>query len=213
MEGDITVNCFRMTRFFATKPDVLAAKAAEILSADPDVEAASAVKGFLNVTLKTAALFRDTVADVPAILAAGVLPENARKRIVIEYSAPNTNKPQHLGHVRNNTLGMSLASLLARVKHDVIPVNLVNDRGIHICKSMLAYMRFGNGATPESTGIKGDHFVGDYYVKYNSALSEQIKALREAQPELADKDNNELFLMTEIGAAAQEMLRKWARAI
>ena len=209
MEGDITVNCFRMTRFFATKPDVLAAKAAEILSADPDVEAASAVKGFLNVTLKTAALFRDTVADVPAILAAGVLPENARKRIVIEYSAPNTNKPQHLGHVRNNTLGMSLASLLARVKHDVIPVNLVNDRGIHICKSMLAYMRFGNGATPESSGIKGDHFVGDYYVKYNSALSEQIKALREAQPELADKDNNELFLMTEIGAAAQEMLRKW----
>ncbi|MBE6406535.1 MAG: arginine--tRNA ligase, partial [Lentisphaerae bacterium] len=124
MEGDITVNCFRMTRFFATKPDVLAAKAAELLTADPDVEAASSVKGFVNVTLKTAALFRDTVADVPAILAAGVLPEEARKRIVIEYSAPNTNKPQHLGHVRNNTLGMSLASLLARVKHDVIPVTL-----------------------------------------------------------------------------------------
>lgn len=209
MEGDITVNCFRIARYFSTKPDLLSAKAAEILSSDPDVMSVSAVKGFLNATLKAEALFRDTVADVPAILASGVLPESSRKKIVIEYSAPNTNKPQHLGHVRNNTLGMSLASLLARVKHEVIPVNLVNDRGIHICKSMLAYIRFGEGATPESTGIKGDHFVGDFYVKYNDELSKQIKALREEKPELAELDNNELFLMTEIGAAAQEMLRKW----
>ena len=198
MEGDITINCFRMTRYFGTKPDALAEKAAELLQGDPDVSAAASIKGFVNVTLKAAALFRDTVADVQAILEEGALPEQERKRIVIEYSAPNTNKPQHLGHVRNNTLGMSLASLLARVKHDVIPVNLVNDRGIHICKSMLAYMRFGNGATPESTGIKGDHFVGDFYVKYNSALSEQIKHLRAEHPELEEKDNNELSCMGSI---------------
>ncbi|MBO5723376.1 MAG: arginine--tRNA ligase, partial [Lentisphaeria bacterium] len=156
-----------------------------------------------------ASLFRDTVGNVAGILEEGLLPEKDRRRILVEYSAPNTNKPQHLGHVRNNTLGMSSCALLARVGHDVIPVNLINDRGIHICKSMLAYQRFGNGDTPEKSGIKGDHFVGNYYVKYNDELKKQITALRQARPELAEKEDDELFLETEIGAAAQEMLRKW----
>ena len=209
MEGDITVNCFRLAGILRSKPDAVAEKIVEILKADPDVTDAVKVKAFVNVTLKAEALFRDTAADPDAILAEAALPESARRRIVVEYSAPNTNKPQHLGHVRNNTLGMSVCRLLARVGHDVIPVNLINDRGIHICKSMLAYQRFGNGDTPEKSGIKGDHFVGNYYVKYNIALKEQIAELRKAKPELAEKSDDELFLEVEIGRAAQEMLRKW----
>ena len=209
MTGDITVNCFRFARFFKSAPDAVAGKTEELLRNDPEVQSVERVKAFVNLTLKADALFRDTAGNVPAILEEGKLPPEARKRILIEYSAPNTNKPQHLGHVRNNTLGMSTCKLLARVGHDVVPVNLINDRGIHICKSMLAYQRFGNGDTPEKSGIKGDHFVGNYYVRYNVELKKQIEALRQAKPELADKSDDELFLETEIGAAAQEMLRKW----
>jgi len=209
MTGDITVNCFRFARFFKAAPDAVAGKTEELLRNDPEVQSVERVKAFVNLTLKADALFRDTAGNVPAILEEGKLPAEARKRILIEYSAPNTNKPQHLGHVRNNTLGMSTCKLLARVGHDVVPVNLINDRGIHICKSMLAYQRFGNGDTPEKSGIKGDHFVGNYYVRYNVELKKQIEALRQAKPELADKSDDELFLETEIGAAAQEMLRKW----
>ncbi len=209
MKGDVTVNCFRFARNFSMRPDQLAAEVAELLKQSPDVSDAEAVKAFVNVTLTPAALFRDTVADMNALLAQAALPPEKRRRILVEYSAPNTNKPQHLGHVRNNTIGMSLCSLLSRVSHTVIPVNLVNDRGIHICKSMLAYQRFGNGATPESTGIKGDHFVGNFYVEYNKALSAELKQLRAEKPELAEKSDEELFLQTEIGAAAQKMLQDW----
>ena len=209
MTGDITVNCFRFARFFKAAPDAVAGKTEELLRNDPEVQSVERVKAFVNLTLKADALFRDTAGNVPAILEECKLPAETRKRILIEYSAPNTNKPQHLGHVRNNTLGMSTCKLLARVGHDVVPVNLINDRGIHICKSMLAYQRFGNGDTPEKSGIKGDHFVGNYYVRYNVELKKQIEALRQAKPELADKSDDELFLETEIGAAAQEMLRKW----
>ena len=144
-----------------------------------------------------------------ARIVTALLEESARRRILIEYSAPNTNKPQHLGHVRNNTLGMSLASLLKRVGHDVIEINLVNDRGIHICKSMIAYERFGNGCTPESTGMKGDHLVGKFYVDYNRALSEEIRQLRESDPSTEGKSDEELFLATELGSATQKMLQQW----
>ncbi|MBP5183466.1 MAG: arginine--tRNA ligase [Lentisphaeria bacterium] len=209
MQGDITINCFRFARVFKSAPDAVASAVEKILSGDPDVENAVRVKAFVNVTLKASALFRDTLADTGKIFEEGFLPQEKRKRILIEFSAPNTNKPQHLGHVRNNTLGASVSALLARVGHDVVPVNLVNDRGIHICKSMLAYQRFGNGATPESTGIKGDHLVGDYYVKYNDLLKEELSELRSKHPEWAEKSDEELFLETECGAAAQEMLRKW----
>ena len=209
MSGDVTVNCFRFARIFKAAPDMVAEKTVELLNADPEVLKAERIKAFVNITLKADALFRDTVGNIPALLQEGQLPQNARKRILIEYSAPNTNKPQHLGHVRNNTIGMSVCKLLSRVGHDVVPVNLINDRGIHICKSMLAYQRFGNGDTPEKSGIKGDHFVGNYYVRYNIELKKQLEALRAAKPELAEKSDDELFLETEIGAAAQEMLRKW----
>jgi arginyl-tRNA synthetase len=213
MEGELTVNCFRFARIFRQSPDGIAAKVAEFLAAHADVEKAEQLKAFVNITLKPAAVYRDTLADADAVLSAPVMNDAEKRRILIEYSAPNTNKPQHLGHVRNNTLGMALASLMARAGHDVIPINLVNDRGIHICKSMIAYQRFGNGCTPESTGIKGDHLVGDFYVKYNDALKKELEALRKAQPELADKTDDELFLNTEIGAAAQKMLQDWEAGV
>ncbi len=213
MEGDITVNCFRFAKVFGKSPDQIADSVAKILSAHPDVASAAKVKAFVNATLKGSAAHRDSLADAKELLASAELPKASQRRILVEYSAPNTNKPQHLGHVRNNTLGMSLCSLLKRVGHDVLPVNLINDRGIHICKSMIAYQRFGNGATPESTGVKGDHFVGDYYVKYNAELKRQLSALKAAKPELADKDDDALFLETEIGQAAQKMLQDWEASV
>ncbi len=209
MNGEFTINCFRFAKLCTGNPMTTAAKVAEFLGSHADVAAAEVIKAFVNVTLKAAALHRDSVADTARLFEAGKFDAAERKRILIEYSAPNTNKPQHLGHVRNNTLGMSLASLLKRVGHDVIEINLVNDRGIHICKSMIAYQRFGSGVTPESTGIKGDHLVGKFYVEYNKALSEEIAALKAERPELADKDSEELFLETELGQATQKMLLDW----
>ena len=209
MAGDLTVNCFRFARFCGAAPDRVARQVADYLSEHADVEAVDVVKAFVNVTLKPAALYRDSVAAPDALLEAGKVAPEERRRILIEYSAPNTNKPQHLGHVRNNTLGMSLAALLKRVGHEVIEINLVNDRGIHICKSMIAYQRFGHGETPESTGIKGDHLVGDFYVEYNRALSEEVAALKTAHPEWADRDAESLFLETELGRATQKMLQDW----
>jgi arginyl-tRNA synthetase len=207
-EGDFTINFFKLAGCVGN-PMAAAAKAAEFLASHAEVESAAAVKAFVNVTVKPEALLRVTAAEPEALLAQALLPEAERKKILIEFSAPNTNKPQHLGHVRNNTLGMSLASLLKRVGHEVVEINLVNDRGIHICKSMLAYQRFGNGETPESSGMKGDHLVGKYYVRFSAAFAEEVKAVREQHPEWADKSGDELFLETEIGRAAQQMLRDW----
>ena len=209
MTGDLTVNCFRFAKIFRAAPDKIAEMSADFLNRHADVEKAEKIKAFVNLTLKGHAVHRDSVARLSELLDSGRLPQDKRQRILIEFSAPNTNKPQHLGHVRNNTLGMSLASLLKRVGHDVIAINLVNDRGIHICKSMLAYQRFGNGVTPQSTGIKGDHLVGDFYVKFNSALKLELEALKKDKPELSGKDDEDLFLETEIGRATQKMLQDW----
>ncbi|MBP5532238.1 MAG: arginine--tRNA ligase [Lentisphaeria bacterium] len=207
-DGDYTINFFKLAPQVGN-PMAAAEKAAAFLASHDEVEAATAVKAFVNVTVKAETLLRETAAQPDELLKRALLPEAERRRILIEFSAPNTNKPQHLGHVRNNTLGMSLASLLKRVGHDVIEINLVNDRGIHICKSMLAYQRFGNGETPESSGMKGDHLVGKYYVRFSAEFAEEVKAVREEHPEWAERSNDELFLETEIGRAAQQMLRDW----
>ncbi len=209
MLGDITVNCFRLAGALRRSPIDIAAATTEFLKTHPDVNSVECVKAFVNVCLTNFALFRDTVADESALLADCQVADDKKRRIVIEFSAPNTNKPQHLGHVRNNTLGQATVSIMRKVGHEVIPVNLVNDRGIHICKSMLAYQRFGHGETPESAGVKGDHLVGDYYVRYDQELRAQLDALRQEKPELADASNEELFLQTEIGQAAQNMLVAW----
>jgi arginyl-tRNA synthetase len=194
--GDVTINCFVLARDVRRNPMQIAAAIAEHLASHPDVASVEAT---------------DTVADADGLLAEARLPETERRRILIEFSAPNTNKPQHLGHVRNNTIGMATASLLERVGHDVVRINLVNDRGIHICKSMIAYERFGNGETPESTGKKGDHFVGDYYVRFDREFRRQLDDLRAAHPDLTDASDEDLFLKTEIGRAAQDMLVRWEK--
>lgn len=208
MTGDLTVNCFRFAKDLKANPMALATDLGNFLENHHDVASVEVVKAFINVTLKAEAIFRDTVAK-GGILDKVMLSEAERKHMLIEFSAPNTNKPQHLGHVRNNVLGQSTVSLLRRVGHKVTAVNLINDRGIHICKSMLAYQRFGENGTPESMNMKGDHLVGHFYVRYNDELKKQLAELREAKPELAEKDDNALFLETEIGQATQEMLLKW----
>ncbi|MBO7741666.1 MAG: arginine--tRNA ligase [Victivallales bacterium] len=207
--GDVTVSCFPLAKPLRQNPMKLAGEVGEFLAAHADVKNVEVAKAFVNLTLDHSAIMRDTVAEEGAILKDAVLPEGERRRILIEFSAPNTNKPQHLGHVRNNAIGMCTASILKRAGHDVVQVNLVNDRGIHICKSMIAYQRFGENCTPESTGKKGDHLVGDFYVRYNTELERQIAELRQAQPELAGEDKDALFLKTEIGAATAKMLQDW----
>ena len=210
MSGDLTVNCFRFARVLRSSPDKIADAVCEYFNNHEDIESAEKIKAFVNITMKPQALYRDSLCELDKLFASAHAPkDDSKKRVLIEYSAPNTNKPQHLGHVRNNTLGMSLASLMSRTGYDVVQINLVNDRGIHICKSMIAYERFGDGVTPESTGIKGDHLVGDFYVKYNDALKEQLDELRKEKPELADENDDKLFLETEIGQATQKMLQDW----
>lgn len=209
MDGDLTINCFRLAKPLRQNPMAVADKALEFLRDHPDVAHAEKVKAFVNFTMNAAPLFHQTAQRVNALLDMAKLPEDQCRRELIEYSAPNTNKPLHLGHLRNNCLGMALVSLLRRVGHDVVAVNLVNDRGVHICKSMLAYQRFGDGVTPETAGKKGDHLVGDFYVKYDAELRKQLKELRDAKPELASESDDALFTQTEIGAATQDMLIKW----
>ncbi len=210
MNGDYTINCFKFARLFGMAPDKLATKIGEyLLTQKGEIDQVEIVKAFINITVSANSLMRDTLSNVDGLMNDALLPEKERQRILVEYSAPNTNKPQHLGHVRNNTLGMSLAALLKRVGNEVIQINLVNDRGIHICKSMMAYKLRGNGMTPESSGLKGDHLAGKFYVEYNKMLSDEIKNLRASHPELADKDSEDLFLETELGQATQKMLQDW----
>jgi arginyl-tRNA synthetase len=209
MGGDVTVNCFRFARELKSNPMQIAEACGAFLSEHADVEAVEVIKAFVNVTVAAAALIRDTISDAGAMLADARLEDNLTQRILVEYSAPNTNKPQHLGHVRNNTLGLALCGILDRVGHDVVPVNLVNDRGIAICKSMLAYQRFGDNCTPESTGMKGDHLVGDFYVRFDKAVRRQVAELRDSDASLADVSDHDLFLTTEIGRAAHDMLIAW----
>ncbi len=209
MTGDLTLNCFRLGRPLKSNPMAVALDAAEFLGSHADVKAVETVKAFVNFTLTEEALFRDTINDKDAVMAAATIAEEDRRRILIEYSAPNTNKPLHLGHLRNNSLGMALVEISKRVGHHVIPINLVNDRGVHICKSMLAYQLFGEGVTPESTGKKGDHLVGDFYIRYAQELKKEVAAFREANADQRDKTDDELFLQTALGQATQKMLQDW----
>lgn len=208
-QGDITVSCFPLAKMLRKNPMQIAQQVLEYLEKHEDIEAVEAIKAFVNVSLKAAALMRDTVEDEKALFAAVQVLEEEKQHILIEFSAPNTNKPQHLGHVRNNIIGMAAAGILKRAGHKVSRVNLINDRGIHICKSMIAYQLFGNETTPEKEGKKGDHLVGDFYVLFDKEFRKQIEELKKNQPELADKDAEDLFLLTEIGSNAQKMLQQW----
>jgi arginyl-tRNA synthetase len=160
------------------------------------------VQGYLNIVLANE-VWIDTLNDILAQDNFGTFPANG-KSVMVEFSSPNTNKPLHLGHLRNDFLGESVASILKAGGYDVVKTCLVNDRGVHICKSMLAYQKFGNGATPESLGLKGDHLAGKYYVEFDKAYKVEIAQLiAEGKTEDEAKKNAPLMLET------QEMLQKW----
>lgn len=202
-EGQITIVTFPVTRFSKKSPEQTGTEIGEYLQ--QNIEAISAfnvIKGFLNISLSDSywiSLLNETIAAENF----GQFPANGKK-LMVEYSSPNTNKPLHLGHIRNNLLGYSVAEILKAYGYDIIKANLVNDRGVHICKSMLAWQKFGNGETPESSGLKGDHLVGKYYVVFDKEYKKEIEALKaEGQTEDEAKKNAPLMLET------QEMLRQW----
>ena len=177
--GDLTVVVFPFTRYSRKSPEETAKELGEYLKQNiEEVETYNVIKGFLNVVISSA-YWIEVLNDVAKEEKYGYAKEPSGKTYMIEYSSPNTNKPLHLGHIRNNFLGWSVSEIQKANGHNVIMVNLVNDRGIHICKSMIAWEKFANGATPESTGTKGDHFVGDYYVRFDKEYKAQIKELME----------------------------------
>ncbi|RYF37800.1 MAG: arginine--tRNA ligase, partial [Chitinophagaceae bacterium] len=165
-EGDCTVVLFPLLKPLRKSPDALGNElGSSLVAAYPDLFSAyNVIKGFLNLSVADG-YWLNLLANGYRDPAYGQQPSNG-KRVMIEYSSPNTNKPLHLGHLRNNFLGWSIAEIYKNNGYDVIKTCIVNDRGVHICKSMLAWQKFGNGATPESTGKKGDHLVGDFYVQF-----------------------------------------------
>ncbi|MBQ7622202.1 MAG: arginine--tRNA ligase, partial [Bacteroidales bacterium] len=174
-EGDYTLVVFPLLRTTRQGPAATAEAIGSWLTANcPEIKSFNAVQGFLNICLDPL-YWREVLSDITADPGFGQLPSTGR-RIMVEFSSPNTNKPLHLGHIRNNLLGASVSELLKAAGNEVIKVTLVNDRGVHICKSMYAWEKLFDGATPESTGIKGDHLVGDCYVAYSKSEKEHPEA-------------------------------------
>ena len=203
--GDLTVVVFPFMRYSRKSPEETAKELGEYLKQNiVELGEYNVIKGFLNVVISSA-YWIEVLNEVAAEEKYGYAKTQTGKTIMIEYSSPNTNKPLHLGHIRNNLLGWSVSEIQKANGHNVIMVNLVNDRGIHICKSMIAWKLFAEGATPESTGMKGDHFVGDYYVRFDKEYKAQVKALMEQQ----GLEEEEAKKQAPILLAAQEMLRKW----
>ena len=212
-EGNLTLVVFPFLKMSKKKPEDTAQELGEYLLAHCNVIAKfNVVKGFLNLVIAPAAW----IALLNGINADERFGEkaitDASPLVMVEYSSPNTNKPLHLGHVRNNLLGWSLAKIMEANGNKVVKTNIVNDRGIHICKSMLAWQKWGNGATPESTGKKGDHLIGDYYVAFDQhyraeckALAEQFRAEGLSEDEAEKRAKDEAPLIKE----AHEMLVKW----
>ena len=201
--GDYTLVTFPLLKKSRKSPEMTANEIGEWLKGNvAEVAGYNVIKGFLNIELDPsfwAARFEEIVADENY----GQLPATGRT-MMIEYSSPNTNKPLHLGHIRNNLLGYSVAEILKACGHSVIKANLVNDRGIHICKSMLAWKLYGEGETPASSGMKGDHLVGKYYVEFDKHYKAQIKELM-----AEGKSEEEAKKTAPVMLQAQEMLRKW----
>ena len=202
-EGDITLVVFPFVKAAKKSPEETGRMIGEYLQAHcPDITAFNTVKGFLNLSVSDAYW----VKHLDTLRQAGDSETQDSKPVVIEYSSPNTNKPLHLGHIRNNLLGWSVAEILKANGYAVKKVNLVNDRGVHICKSMLAWLRWGNGETPESSGMKGDHLVGKYYVIFSNHLKEETDRILAANPGM-EKDEAER--QTPLMQEAQAMLKKW----
>lgn len=202
-EGDYTLVTFSLLKISRTSPEKAGEAIGEWLLANcPQIKAYNVIKGFLNISLKES-VWAAALTELAATPAYGFVCDNGRT-VMVEYSSPNTNKPLHLGHVRNNLLGYSVAKILEANGNNVLKVNLVNDRGIHICKSMIAWQRFGGGETPASSGMKGDHLVGKYYVEFDKAYKAEIKELM-----AGGMSEEEAKKEAPIIRAAQEMLVKW----
>ncbi|CAI9429168.1 Arginine--tRNA ligase [Candidatus Ornithobacterium hominis] len=196
-KGDYTLVVFPFVKILKLKPEEAAEKIGEKLLEIPEIKSYNVVKGFLNLSLTDEAFYNflyQKTEEYP----------KPSKKIMVEYSSPNTNKPLHLGHVRNNLLGYSVAEILREAGNEVLKTQVINDRGIHICKSMLAWQKFGKNETPESSGKKGDHLVGDYYVKFDQEYQKEIQDLvaKGMSPEQAKK---EAPLLNQ----AQKMLKDW----
>lgn len=204
-DGDLTLVVFPFLKISKKTPELTAEEiGSKLKEIQPIVENYNVIKGFLNLTIAKkhwVSMLNDMAKDEKyGFIQVG---ENS-PLYMVEYSSPNTNKPLHLGHVRNNLLGYSLCKILEANGYRVVKTNIVNDRGIHICKSMLAWQKFGNGETPESSGKKGDHLVGDYYVKFDLEYKAQVKELM-SQGKSEEEAKKEAPLMVE----AQAMLKKW----
>jgi arginyl-tRNA synthetase len=203
IEGDYTIVLFAFVKQLGKSPDALGNELGAAMMADmPGILIQfNIVKGFLNFTISNDYWFDFINSTDPNQL---VPATEHKQKIMVEYSSPNTNKPLHLGHLRNNFLGWSIAEILKLQGHEVFKTCIVNDRGIHICKSMIAWQKFANGATPDDTHQKGDHFVGDYYVKYNDAFKAEVAELVAGGmlPETAEKE-------APILKGAQAMLLQW----
>ena len=203
-EGDITVVTFSMLRTVKMNPAQLGEDLGAYLSEHADeVVGYNVVKGFLNLVISDA-YFMAFFQNVNSNPTFGIVKPSSDQAMMVEYSSPNTNKPLHLGHVRNNLLGYSVAEILKASGKKVYKTQIINDRGIHICKSMLAWQRYGNSETPESTGLKGDKLVGNYYVKFDKVYKEEISTLEAQGLSTADAKAQAPILLE-----AQDMLLKW----
>lgn len=204
-EGDITIVIFAFLRFIKGNPVEIGTKIGEYLKENiKEISDFNVVKGFLNLVITDAYFLSNFNAIYKTSNFGFVLPKATEKSVMVEYSSPNTNKPLHLGHIRNNLLGYSVAEIIKASGKKVYKTQIINDRGIHICKSMLAWQRFGNGKTPESTGLKGDKLVGNYYVAFDKAYKEEINQLISE-----GKTEEEAKKQAPILIEAQQMLRKW----
>ena len=204
-EGNLTVVVFPWVKAARKAPDAVATEIGNwLVDNEPAVDRFNAVKGFLNIVIEptywNSVLEHIAADDNFGFKEAG----EGSKLVMVEYSSPNTNKPLHLGHVRNNLLGYSLSRILQACGNKVVKTNIVNDRGIHICKSMLAWQKWGEGATPESTGKKGDHLIGDFYVLFDKHFRQEVKDLMEK-----GMTEDEAKAASPLMAEAREMLRKW----
>ena len=224
-EGDYTLVVFPFTRVAKKKPEQIGEEVGAYLTTNvPQVSGYNVIKGFLNLSVAES-YWRDLLLDIYTDEQYGRAPRNGQK-VMVEFSSPNTNKPLHLGHIRNILLGWSTSKILDAAGYDVVRVEIVNDRGIAICKSMLAWQRFGNGQTPESAGIKPDHFVGDYYVLFEQKFREEYTAYQQSEEgrglyeQRAQEGQSEAEFwkgfkntyfneISDLGRAAKEMLRRW----
>ena len=204
-EGHLTLVVFPFLRMSKKGPEQTAQEIGEYLLAnEPSVSAFNVIKGFLNLTIASSAWI-ELLNGIHADKQYGIVAATDNSPLVmIEYSSPNTNKPLHLGHVRNNLLGNALANIVAANGNRVVKTNIVNDRGIHICKSMLAWQKYGNGETPETSGKKGDHLIGDYYVAFDKHYKEELQQLMDGGMTKEEAEANSTWMKE-----ARTMLKKW----